>query len=130
MNYGVNYSYGISPGDIYNPWAYCITHIGDTDEIDGNTTVDDSYNQPDYWWLRSPNHDVGNVVWCVRDDGGFSGFFESVDYNSYGRVFTTLRGPVTATVRTMWIRMAASATTFRVSRIIPTEDIGLSGAWK
>ena len=33
---------------------------------------------------RSPNPDFGNIVWCVRDDGGFSGFFESVDYNSYG----------------------------------------------
>ena len=39
---------------------------------------------------RSPNPDVGNVVWCVRDDGGFSGFFESVDYNSYGKYLEIL----------------------------------------
>ena len=37
-----------SPGTVYFPWAYCITYDGYKDEVDGNTTVENSYgNSPD-----------------------------------------------------------------------------------
>ena len=72
-----------SPGTVYFPWAYCIAYDGYKDEVDGNTTVENSYgNSPG----EKHDYHVCNIL-SAGDVNVYSSYA-----NSYGNTETFLSG--------------------------------------
>ena len=110
-----------SPNARENYYSFLISDTGEV--LDGQSMwidVNDSYGQPDYWWLRSPSTGStgGGNAYYVNSSGGVVCYWGIT--TSYGRVSTTLRTPITTVMRVMWTRMVTSTTAIGIS-IIPTE---------
>ena len=86
------------------------------------------YNdQPDYWWLRSPDTSGDYGVWYVNRDGDVFGFYDGNNFDrSYGY---SLREPSSATaMRITCSRVVTSDTAaLWVGIQIPTAKYLLSG---
>ena len=86
--YGSSYGFSFSPDTGYTYRIYRVELLGyaESSSTSGDFFVQNSYDQADYWWLRSPRTSDSGYACRVNSGGDVNGIDYDVN-NSYGILF-------------------------------------------